>query len=456
MQSHPLEGARILKDIPYWKDEALLQTSYQVCRWHHERYDGSGYPDGLVGDETPIAAQVVALADVYDALISNRAYKEAYTHEKAVEMIRNGECGAFNPVLLKCLENISFELDKTLNKVSLEYRSEEETLRTVEYLLRKGNVDVSNGTLHRLEYERMKYRFFADMSQEIQFEYAVDSKLLIMTEAGAKALGVEEVTANPLKNEHIGSIVGENLLENIQKIITKCTPEQPIVQCEGDLVIHGEWRRCHVVCCSVWSQGKIPVITGYIGKLVDVREQPMLEVSLQQQVTQDSVTGLLNRSFAKTTAERRLQQQQEKDFVLAIFDVEHFRDANMKYGHIFGDALLKQVAKRLKDCTRDYDITARVGGDEFMVVMEDSEDNTQIMKRIVNTLSGKYQEFYISIRMGISRTKEVGREYDVLFHCADRALYTACYKQQEQMCFYDDSMKDKSSVISSIDREEKV
>ncbi len=94
--------------------------AHEICRWHHERYDGRGYPDGLKGDEIPISAQVVALADVYDALVSKRVYKPAYSHEKAIEMILNGECGAFNPLLLECLTDIKDQLRKEMQLRSRE------------------------------------------------------------------------------------------------------------------------------------------------------------------------------------------------------------------------------------------------------------------------------------------------------------------------------------------------
>ena len=96
------------------KNEPMLETAAQICRWHHERYDGSGYPDGLKGDEIPIAAQVVSLADVYDALVSRRVYKEPYSGETALSMILAGECGSFNPLLTECLCNIS---DKLINDI---------------------------------------------------------------------------------------------------------------------------------------------------------------------------------------------------------------------------------------------------------------------------------------------------------------------------------------------------
>ena len=110
MKTHTLIGATMLENLKMYQGEILLEVAYQICRWHHERYDGKGYPDGLVGEEIPISAQVVSLADAYDALISDRVYKKAYSHEQAVKMILNGECGAFNPVLLECLTDIQDHL----------------------------------------------------------------------------------------------------------------------------------------------------------------------------------------------------------------------------------------------------------------------------------------------------------------------------------------------------------
>lgn len=115
MKTHTLIGARMLEDMSAYKDEPLVKMAYQICRWHHERYDGKGYPDGLKGDEIPISAQVVSLADVYDALVSERVYKKAFSHEKAMEMILAGECGIFNPLLLECLTDIQDTLQDELS-----------------------------------------------------------------------------------------------------------------------------------------------------------------------------------------------------------------------------------------------------------------------------------------------------------------------------------------------------
>ena len=103
MKTHTLIGDNLIKSLEIYHDEPLLQMAAQICRWHHERYDGGGYPDGLKGEEIPICAQVVSIADVYDALTSARPYKPAFSGEKAIQMILNGECGVFNPVLVDCL-----------------------------------------------------------------------------------------------------------------------------------------------------------------------------------------------------------------------------------------------------------------------------------------------------------------------------------------------------------------
>ena len=119
MKTHTLIGAQMLDNLDMYRNEKLLKLAYEICRWHHERYDGKGYPDGLVGEEIPISAQVVSLADVYDALVSERVYKKAFSHEKALEMIRNGECGTFNPLLLQCMTEAQDKL-KTMMEVAEE------------------------------------------------------------------------------------------------------------------------------------------------------------------------------------------------------------------------------------------------------------------------------------------------------------------------------------------------
>ena len=114
IKTHSMLGAEMLHKTENFAEQPLLQTAYEIARWHHERWDGRGYPDGLKGDDIPISAQLVSMADVYDALTSERCYKKAFPHETAVQMITDGACGAFNPLLIQCLLDVQGELKQEI------------------------------------------------------------------------------------------------------------------------------------------------------------------------------------------------------------------------------------------------------------------------------------------------------------------------------------------------------
>ena len=116
VQSHTLLGAKMLEGLEAYREEGFVRVAYQICRWHHERYDGSGYPDHKKGEEIPIAAQVVGLADVYERLVSKPVDGKARTHREAMQMILSGECGTFNPLLLSCLQEADAEIQDAMQR----------------------------------------------------------------------------------------------------------------------------------------------------------------------------------------------------------------------------------------------------------------------------------------------------------------------------------------------------
>ena len=126
IKTHSAVGEHMLRQIPFNQNEPLVKIAREICRWHHERWDGRGYPDGLKGDEIPISAQVVSLADVYDALTSERCYKAAFDHETALNMIVNGECGAFNPLLLECLMDGADQIKQAMQETEEEKQKDAE------------------------------------------------------------------------------------------------------------------------------------------------------------------------------------------------------------------------------------------------------------------------------------------------------------------------------------------
>lgn len=274
MKTHSSVGASILRDLSLYQQEPLVKVAYEICRWHHERYDGRGYPDGLKGEEIPIGAQVVAMADVYDALTSERVYKKAFSHEKALQMILNGECGTFNPLLKECLLDVSGQLQEKLEESFSNVKSEREMRNFAEEIRHHEELGASNRTLRLLEYERMKYQFFSSLSQEIQFEYTVSPAILTVSEWGAKRLGISEITVNPWENEGIRESWEKEEIQRLRETVLQTTPEEPVFRCFCHTKIDGKVCRRQIVGRVIWSEGEKPYYTGLIGKVIEVLEEP--------------------------------------------------------------------------------------------------------------------------------------------------------------------------------------
>lgn len=441
MQTHTIEGAKLLQGMPMHEKEPLVQLAYQICRWHHERYDGRGYPDGLKGEEIPIAAQVVALADVYDALTSKRVYKDAFSHEKAVQMILNGECGTFNPLLMECLEDLKDSLEKEFKSLTQNSHSQMEIIDTVEQMLEKGKTDVSGRTLRLLEHERMKYQFFANLSQEIQFEYTITPEMLILTEWCAQFLNMPETIMNPRETAFGREIFDKKDFEELLDKLMYTTPKEPMIEANYLLNIKGQERWCKVCARSMWDSSEPPQYVGAIGKIVDVHKEIEKMNRLEVMAAHDSLTGLLNHKSARGRISTQLVVEDEKRYILAVFDLDYFKLANDNYGHLFGDEVLKHVAETLRNSTRENDICARMGGDEFLVFMPYKDTVEPQIKRIFDLLCCDYKGFQISVSMGIADAKDCNGDYDTLFHMADEALYTAKRRGRHTYCFYDEQKK---------------
>lgn len=272
MKKHSTIGASMLEDLSFYQDEPLLKVAYEICRWHHERYDGRGYPDGLKGEEIPVSAQVVSMADVYDALTSDRVYKKAFPHETALQMIQEGKCGTFNPLLLECLLDISDSLEEELKAASVNTKNEKEMRNIAEEILRYEEMEGSNRTLYYLEQEKRKNRFFSSISKEIQFEYTYTPSLLTLTEWGAQKLGLGEVTQEPQKNEKVLESIKEEDIRSLGDILSKTTPEEPEARYRCLTKIDGKLQKREIICHVEWSDEEEPQMRSVIGKVEDIVE----------------------------------------------------------------------------------------------------------------------------------------------------------------------------------------
>ena len=219
IKTHTVIGVNMLSDLPIEQQEApLVKVASEICRWHHERYDGKGYPDGLKGEEIPIAAQVVSLADVYDALISERCYKKAYSYKKALNMILEGQCGAFNPTLLLCLQEISERLEKEL--MAPDSKGEKRNIPNLQVIKDYNNL---------LSYEKSTVQFH--MQQHLRLLY-IDSLTRVYNRRyydehfqdvnNIQAMVVIDVDNFKQINDNYGHDVGDIVLQNIAQTILSC------------------------------------------------------------------------------------------------------------------------------------------------------------------------------------------------------------------------------------------
>lgn len=451
IKTHAMAGASMLQSLPFYTDEPIVKFSYDICRWHHERIDGQGYPDGLKGDEIPIAAQIVALADVYDALISERIYKEPIPHDKAVNMILHGECGTFSPLLLECLVDVSDRLQSELldDPQRLNYRLELQNI-SAELFMHK-ELSASERTLSLLEQERTKYQFLAVMSREIQFEYSEMTNLVSISDWGAKQLGLTEITMDPRQSEQLQRVFSPADLAKLDKALRQTTPERPDIQQDYQLCIDKELRWYQFICRTTWSSESTPRYLGALGKVIDVDEERNQYLKLNYMAIHDALTGLLNHTHARELILHRLTDRPNSKFAFILIDLDNFKKTNNSRGHMFGDHFLQHIAKKVQSCTTGDDIVARVGGDEFLLVFEYRGDLKNVAEQILNTLSGEYLGFTISASIGVATTDLAGRDYDMLFRCADQALYAAKADGKGVFRFYDSSMEATFSAISAIE-----
>lgn len=287
IKTHSVIGAEMLQDLHNTHNYPLFDKAYEICRWHHERYDGKGYPDGLKGEEIPISAQVTSLADVYDALTSNRCYKKAFSHEKAMEMILDGQCGAFNPVLLQCLKDCEKQILAEFSDSIDTTQDDRLLIRATEELVEnKISSDKIDFSAHLPIAARDRWNFFSDGSGEIQFEYDAILDVLRLTKYGAKVLGLQELTMHPrgLKQGYLGAQNIQTILDAMQ---SEASLEKPVVKIKKHISLNGPRRWYEIRIRTLWSNEENPKYTGILGRIIDINDSELAIVRPEYRISEN-------------------------------------------------------------------------------------------------------------------------------------------------------------------------
>ena len=271
IRTHSVIGASMLEGLTQYRKEPLLKVAIEICRWHHERWDGGGYPDGLLGEQIPISAQVVALADVYDALTSDRCYKKAYSHDTAITMILNGECGAFNPMLLDCLQEISMRIRHALPLLAAEQVFRRDAKRLSTELLKKNDMPRSDRAQRELDCLREKMNFFASCCGGVQFEYDVPAAVATVTDWSRPRLQSRTIVdVNEPDDLHL---LPPADVARLRTALKATTPENNELSISLLLPVGSEQHWHNIRMHTLWSPLSPGSYVGVIGCMTDTQKE---------------------------------------------------------------------------------------------------------------------------------------------------------------------------------------
>ena len=259
MKTHSELGAEIIQNMNFPKDNPLVHTSWEICRWHHERWDGKGYPDGLKGEKIPISAQVVSIADVYDALTSERCYKKAFDHDTAIQMILDGQCGQFNPLLLKCLKELSIQLSKMSGKETDDNKHYYEIQRLSNEILRDKSLPNQIYSQNLIKVMQEKIDFFKSNSGINSIDYnAISGQLTILN--GKRQIICQR--NNPKIDLFKEFGVNEEDVRHIQALLHQTSVQNKEISVQIKAVVENDGRMYKLKLHTLWSPFKKD---GYIG-----------------------------------------------------------------------------------------------------------------------------------------------------------------------------------------------
>ena len=259
MKKHSELGAAIIKDMDFPQDHPLVHTAWEICRWHHERWDGKGYPDGLKGEEIPISAQVVSIVDVYDALTSERCYKKAFDHDTAIQMILDGQCGQFNPILLMCLKELSLQLSKMIDKEMDDTSYYHEVQRLSNEILSDRSLPNHNYSQNVVRVMKEKLDFFKSNSGMNSIEYNTISGQLTILNGKQQILCQRN---NPNFNLFKEFGVNEEDVHHIQALLHQTSVQNKEISVQIKATVENVRQMYKLKLHTLWSPLKKD---GYIG-----------------------------------------------------------------------------------------------------------------------------------------------------------------------------------------------
>ena len=420
MKSHTVEGAKLLEKLTDIWDDDYLKTAIDICEYHHEKWDGRGYPRGLKGDQIPISAQIVSIADCFDALTSQRPYKEAYTNEEAFDMILNGECGAYSEKLIYCFEAVKtkfFDCKQNMGKYMTTSEKKKVTSKTSSKTEENKTIDPNNG----LTYEELE-RILKELPSNIFFKdtkgrYVFCSQIWkqIKTD-GSENFSIRGKTDLEVRIDRDNA---KKAFNEDRKIVKTGRPSQYVIKANIDPT-----KPEYIELIKRPVRDKNGKIIGIVGQINDVTEKIAIEEKLRRVAETDELTGFGNRSkldeYVKHTLPNVL-------YPVGVFmaDCDRLKHVNDTFGHKAGDRFIKATAGILTTSFPDNSEFFRLGGDEFLIIVpgSDKADCEKYMEEIKAQSNLVIEDTRVSVSVGSSIMEWPDENFEKVTEKADKMMY---------------------------------
>ena len=456
MKAHTTKGARLLSMLDGIGDSVYFQYCHEICLNHHERWDGKGYPNKLSGDEIPISAQVVSVADCYDALTSERPYKHALPHEEAVNLIKTGACGAFSPQIMKCFDWC----------VSDFKRIEEEF---------KNNPlpsDLQDALYDNMEIATEEYIDFSQVPNIAkpvleQYERLIVDSYDMIFEAD---FNNETFTVHKGSWEDMFGYLPMNLREAISQLNRLCHPDDlPVFTDKFNIeefqrLAKDGMKKTRIEFRLQYSNGFVLFVRGFFIFIVDADknltgvcaafngyESSVAVVDVKPFfLSHDNLTGLMNGDTMRDEVDKLISESNGNTNGVCIFiNIDSMTDINHVMGYDFGNTVIKNLADKLTDVTSGREcVTARIGGDKFVVFAGNitrRADVLLLVEEIHRSLRREYRagttERLVTVTMGVARYPEDGADYAELLSAARLAGELSKLNGDNMYAFYSANMR---------------
>ena len=451
VQAHTVYGGELVERIDFQGGESTRMYCYEICRHHHERWDGKGYPDGLKGEEIPIWVQAVAVADVYEALISRRVYKSAYEAREAVDMILRGECGAFHPKILEALRRTAPQLTQNLSGESA-HPGELRTSFVQRDQLSPRSVGLEHLSMPEdaqmlFDLEQEKYRVIAQLSEDMIFTYNALSDAMEFSEKFCKVFQLP-----PYMSDYQTFLIPSRIFypeeyKELQRRYQALSWTSPELEMDLRLPLpNGSRPWFHLVLHILTDRNDRERKLGFVGKLTNINRIKKEATEWQKRANTDPLTRLCNRAGAHVLFEelRQESRQSPMELTVAFLDIDYFKELNDTLGHDAGDQILTSFGQSIRRLFRPDDIVSRFGGDEFLVVMKKMGDKTFARQKLEQLCRQEVRlenpgiTLTVSSSIGAAFFPRDGQAFDDLLRKADQALYTSKREGRGRVSFYED------------------